>query len=70
MIDDCELFIAHPEIAGSLTTQLPASITETSKNHGSEKAIITYEFDKDGYISKILIKAADGSTETYTLTWQ
>ena len=70
MIDDCELFIAHPEIAGSLTTQLPANITETSKNHGSEKAILTYEFDKDGYISKILIKAADGSTETYTLTWQ
>ena len=71
MIDDCELFIAHPEIVGSLTTQLPASLTEIDGYSGDkETATFAYEFDKEGYISKITAKATDGSTETYTLTWE
>ena len=73
------LFMAHPEIAGMRTNQLPASITWThtddySGKTDSETSTMEYEFDKEGYISKIIGKEtdSDGSTDTYiyTLTWQ
>lgn len=73
------LFMAHPEIVGMRTTQLPASITWThtddySGKTDSETSTMEYEFDKEGYISKIIGKEtdSDGSTDTYiyTLTWQ
>lgn len=69
MIDDCELFVVHPEIAGSRTTQLPASKTEI---YGYNQKTITfsYEFDKEGYIAKIICKGSDGSTETVSIIWQ
>lgn len=82
MIDTGEcplLFMAHPEIAGMRTTQLPTSITWThtddySGKTDSETSTMEYEFDKEGYISKIIGKEtdSDGSTDTYiyTLTWQ
>lgn len=68
------LFIAHPEIAGMRTTQLPTSVT-WNYGYEEEKSTLSYEFDKEGYISKIIGKETDsddGSTETYTyiLTWQ
>ena len=66
----CEiLFMAHPEIVGMQTTQLPATLKETS-SHGSEECSITYEFDKEGYISKITMKDENANQYTYTLTWQ
>lgn len=66
----CEiLFMAHPEIAGMQTTQLPATLKEISR-HGSEMCTITYEFDNEGYISKITIKEENVTQSTYTLTWQ
>lgn len=71
------LFIAHPEIAGMRTTQLPTSLTWADEGYGettSETTTMEYELDKEGYISKIIGKKknSDGSTEafTYTLTWQ
>ncbi|MBO5250379.1 MAG: DUF4595 domain-containing protein [Bacteroidaceae bacterium] len=73
------LYMAHPEIAGMRTTQCPTSITWTdtddySGGTDSETKNITYEFDKDGYISKITIKTTykDDSTDTatLTLTWE
>lgn len=69
---DAALFMAHPEIAGMRTNQLPTKITWTD-NHGSEIITLTYEFDKEGYISKIVseeISNGSTETETYTLTWQ
>ena len=69
---DAALFMAHPEIAGMRTNQLPTKITWTD-NYGSEISTLTYEFDKEGYISKIVgEEISNGSTETdtYTLTWQ
>ena len=69
---DAALFMAHPEIAGMRTNQLPTKLTWTDK-YGSETSTFTYEFDKEGYISKIVGEEIfDGSTETYTytLTWQ
>lgn len=69
---DAMLFMAHPEIAGMRTNQLPTKITWTD-NYGSETSTFAYEFDKEGYISKVVGKETfNGSTETYTytLTWQ
>lgn len=63
------LFTVHPEIIGTRTTKLPASITETDRN-GTETLTCTYEFDKDGYVSKMIMKEAGGSTRTSTITWQ
>ena len=65
------LFMAHPEIAGMRTTQLPTSVTWTYDNYSgteSETSTFAYEFDKDGYISKITVKKY--LTYTYTLTWE
>ena len=66
------LYMAHPEIAGMRTNQLPTNLTWTD-NYGSETSTFTYEFDKEGYISKIVGEETfNGSTETYTytLTWE
>ena len=64
-IDDVDhsmlLFTANPEIAGLKTKQLPTKI------YGIPT---TYEFDKDGYISKISSNRADGAQLVYTLTWE
>ena len=55
------LFTANPEIAGMKTNQLP---TAFYGNH------TTYEFNKEGYISKISLNRADGVSLVYTLTWE
>ena len=64
----CEdvLFMAHPEIAGMRTNQLP----NTYSYADDEEFSLTYEYDKEGYISKIKMKNEDGESETYTLTWK
>lgn len=62
------LYLAHPEIVGMRTSQLPSSIT-WKDYYESETGILTYEFNNDGYISKITIKE-DSNTSTYTLTWE
>lgn len=65
----CEiLFMAHPEIAGMRTNQLPASLEYSNAMYEEEYSYttFTYEFDQDGYISKI--KSANAMT--YTLTWE
>ncbi len=62
------LSMAHPEIAGLRTSQLPTSVTITD-DYSTDHSTITYEFDKEGYISKIKVKESAGSS-TYTLTWK
>ena len=64
------LFMAHPEIAGMRTSQLPQSITWTHTDNYSGKTdsstyTFTYEFDKEGYISKI-----NSEYSTYTFVWE
>ena len=60
-----ELFMAHPEIVGIRTNQLPNTYSPDD-----EEFSLTYEYDKEGYISKIKMKNEDGDSETYTLTWK
>lgn len=59
------LFMAHPEIVGMRTNQLPNTYLPDD-----EEISMTYEYDKEGYISKIKLKDNDGNTDTYTLTWK
>lgn len=59
------LFTAHPEIAGMLTNQLPSA-----RICDGEKTTFTYEFDKDGYVSKIIEEGEDNEVKTIHLTWQ
>ena len=67
---DFYLFLAHPELLGLRTTQLPASVTYTYDNESPETTSFSYELDKQGYISKITIKEEDFEPYTYTLTWE
>ena len=62
------LYMAHPELCGMRTTQLPASWTITNRNE-TETNNATYEFDKDGYISKMNIKLRNG-VNTFILDWE
>ena len=57
------LFSAHPELIGARSSQLPA----TEKSDGKTTYTYRYEFDKDGYISKIYEEGAE--TYIYSLTW-
>ena len=67
------LFVAHPEIAGMKTTQLPSTHTWTYDygvyGSGSKIDHLNYEFDNDGYISKINGEV-NGEPYTYTITWE
>jgi hypothetical protein len=42
---------------------------ETFKSLGAKKYAYTYEFDKDGYISKIIVTSREYEW-SYTLTWK
>lgn len=48
------LYVAHPELFGVRTSQLPATITTTDRWGDSKSENISYEFSEDGYISKII----------------
>lgn len=70
------LYVAHPELIGTQTTQLPASYTNYYVHGSTSTNDVTYEFDKDGYISKINISThfANGEYDDYSgkyvLTWE
>ena len=64
------IFLAHPELLGLRTTQLPASVTYTSDNKSLGTTSFSYELDKLGYISKIITKEENSEPYTYTLTWE
>lgn len=67
------LLVVHPELIGAYTRQLPTSATYTNFIDSSQKGgTITYEyeFDSEGYISKIIEKSDRGYTYSYTLTWK
>ena len=60
--------MAQPQIAGMRTTQLPSSITWVDR-YETDASTITYEFDNEGYISRLNIKEGS-NTYTFTLTWK
>lgn len=66
---DLYLLYAHPELFGLRTTQLPASHTCTYGNNLSYTETYSYEFDKEGYITKIA-QTEDGDVTTFTLFWE
>lgn len=71
------LYIAHPELTGIRTTQLPNKIVETYKNEEVESNL-GYTFTNDGYIESCTIRQtttySDGGIVSenivYTFKWQ
>ena len=80
------LFMAHPELLGARTTQLPANVS-SSRVYNSESGVNSstsytydYELDNSGYISKIHRdryyvnhyeeEERSNSSYTFTLTWE
>lgn len=61
------LFLAHPELLGLRTNQLPARITRVYEGNDPIEVSYSYEFNNEGYISKIASTYEDEGT--CTLTW-
>ena len=73
-IDDLTpLFVAHPELIGMRSNQLPSKIS-SKYEHGEYTTNISYTFTSDGYIESCTTqKTADNSdlgVEIYTFKWQ
>ena len=68
-----ELFTIHPELVGIQTTQLPTSairtITGGPSSGESGSVAYEYEFDEEGYITKVTEIFPD-ETYTYTISWE
>lgn len=73
------LFVAHPEVGGFRTKQLPSKMVCQDKGDsgvisGITNTTFAYKFDNEGYISKItkIEEYKDNApiTYTYTLTWE
>jgi len=60
------LYVAHPELFGVRTSQLPATITTTDRWGDSKSENISYEFSEDGYISKIIWE----DNYSFNLIWE
>lgn len=68
-IIECDILcMAHPELFGMKTTQLPSSWT-ISHSYNDMRTVV-YECDKDGYLSKVEIKNGEGKVNTIALTWR
>ena len=63
------ILYTHPELFGLHTTQLPASHTCSYGNNKSYTETYSYEFDNEGYITKVT-RTNDGEVLTYTLSWE
>ena len=62
----------NPELVGMKTNQLPISCKGVPGGHiQAEEFTETYEyeFDSEGYISKIIVTTGRGGTYSFTLTW-
>lgn len=70
VINSYELCMAHPEIMGMRTKQLPTGLTCLDEDGYVYSSSYTYEYDKDGYISKITETIEGGDFISYTLTWE
>ena len=60
-MNDFFLNLVHPELLGIQTTLLPTKMSIDDYDD-----VFEYEFDKDGYVSKII----KNNFDTYTLTWE
>ena len=73
VVADSPLAVAHPELFGVRTMQLPATITSvysTTEDTVTNVTEYSYEMDNDGYITKITGTGEDGYSYSYTLTWE
>ena len=70
---DSPLFYVHPELGGIKTKNLVEKITynENSETTSYSKTYsYSYEFDKDGYVTRIKIIESDGDESGFKLYWE
>lgn len=70
---DSPLFYVHPELGGIKTKNLVEKITynENSETTSYTKTYsYSYEFDKDGYVTRIKIIESDGDESGFKLYWE
>ncbi|MBQ5635312.1 MAG: hypothetical protein IIV10_03285, partial [Alistipes sp.] len=68
-----ELIMGHPELFGARTKQLQTTVILGDSDGDSETQTFEYEFDSEGYVSKITTGFEDdGQTycEPIFLTWE
>ena len=68
--DNYCLFMAHPELIGVRTKQMPTSYEFWQTDAGKSTTTFAYEFDSDGYVTKIVEQDEDDSSVTYCVTWE
>lgn len=66
ILNSNDITMVHPELFGLRTKQLPATVCGGPESIAETFA---YEFDKDGYISKIIVTSREYEW-SYTLTWK
>ena len=67
-----ELIMVHPELFGARTKQLQTAVICGDSDGDSETTTFEYEFDSEGYVSKITMGFEDDG-QTYHeifLTWE
>ncbi len=70
--DDFKVMLAHPELIGMRTTQLPSQINSKG-NNWEDKEEYTYKLDKDGYVESCTAKYIKNDrtyTTNYTFKWE
>ena len=65
-----EIYIAHPELIGMKSSQLPTTIIYAKEGYAPITGVFKYEFDSDGYVTKITKDRDDNLSWTYILTWK
>lgn len=71
--DDFKVMLAHPELVGLRTTQLPIQ-SYNKEDYYETTSKLTYKLDKDGYLESCTENSTEegvsnGSTYTYTTTY-
>ena len=76
--DDFKVMLAHPELVGLRTTQLPIQIYN-KEDYYETTSKLTYKLDKDGYLESCTENSTEEAvsngttytyTTTYTFTWE
>ena len=76
--DDFKVMLAHPELVGLRTTQLPIQIYN-KEDYYETTSKLTYKLDKDRYLESCTENSTEEAvsngttytyTTTYTFTWE
>jgi len=70
ILGDKDLLIAHPELAGMRTTQLPTHYTDQDVLGGMSQGTYNYKFDSENYVKECTISEKSRIMKVYSMTWE